>query len=218
MNTAEELHPETFHELLDKALENAGFSTLKHMTHIRNLENILKYGLHSHGNSFQTEDISNQTVNDRRSRRDPFFHRSLHDYVPFYFNPRNAMLYKTQREYGQDIIILGYSPELLLQNEILVTNGNAACDDTLYSHNFNYLFKIDWKTVFSSSWCYDGLCDHKRKQKMMAEALIPAPQGLGKHYLRTIYCQTEYVKRIIEKHFSLGHIRVVCKPSLFFKG
>ncbi|CAH1524403.1 DarT domain-containing protein [Vibrio jasicida] len=216
MNTAQKQHPQSLQQQLSLAIGNAGFGTLKHMTHVSNLENILKHGLQSHGNSFQQQDISNRTVNDRRSRRDPHFNRPLHDYVPFYFNPRNAMLYKAQNEFDDRIVILGYSPELMLQNEILVTNGNAACDDTLYSKNFNYLFEIDWDMVFSASWCQGGIYDNERKQKMMSEALIPASQGLGKHYLRTIYCQTERIKSIIEKHFSLGHIKVVCDPSLFF--
>ncbi|MGR5423313.1 DUF4433 domain-containing protein [Vibrio sp. PNB22_4_1] len=216
MNTAQKQHPQDLQEQLSQAVEKAGFGTLKHMTHLFNLESILEHGLQSHGNSFQKEDISNRAVNDRRSRRDPHFNRSLHDYVPFYFNPRNAMLYKAQDEFDDKIVILGYSPDLLLQNEILVTNGNAACNDTLYSKNFNYLFQIDWDMVFSASWCQGGVYDNERKQKMMSEALIPSPQGIGKHYLRSIYCQTHRMKSIIEKHFSLGRIKVLCEPSLFF--
>jgi hypothetical protein len=46
----QELQKETSQQLLD-AVKHAGFGTLKHMTHVNNLENILKYGLQSHGNS-----------------------------------------------------------------------------------------------------------------------------------------------------------------------
>jgi len=66
-------------------LDTYNVKALYHMTHIDNLYSILKYGLLSHGNQFQKEDISNREVNSRRSVRDPLFRRPLHSYVPFYF-------------------------------------------------------------------------------------------------------------------------------------
>ena len=86
---------------------------LYHMTHIDNLPSILKHGLLAHGNSYQKEDISNREVNSRRSMKDPIYRKPIHNYVPFYFSPRNAMLYYL-RDIQNDIVILEIKREVIL--------------------------------------------------------------------------------------------------------
>ena len=78
-------------------LNRFGIYYLYHLTHKDNLENILRYGLQSHNlahqNNLIKKDISNKDVNKRRQKRDPIYKKSIHDYVPLYFNPRNPMMY-----------------------------------------------------------------------------------------------------------------------------
>lgn len=83
-----------------------------HMTHIENLQSIFEHGLLPHNNLYKKQDISNIEVNCRRRRLDPIYKRSLHDYVPFYFNPRNAMLYSVQSKYKDEIVILKFRRDI----------------------------------------------------------------------------------------------------------
>jgi hypothetical protein len=77
----------------DKILKKYNIKYIYHMTHKDNLESILENGLFSHNNDFVTNRIDNPDVNNRRNFFEPIYNKNVQDYVPFYFNPRNAMLY-----------------------------------------------------------------------------------------------------------------------------
>ena len=156
------------------------------MTHIDNLDSILKYGLLSHNNSYKKVDISNKEVNSRRNKLEPIYNKNLHDYVPFYFNPRNAMLYRNQKMFDENIIILGFSKDLLLLEDSIFTNGNAASDDTIYSNDINYLLKMDWDSIYSRSW-YGSDNESFIKWSMMAEVLIYKKVKIKNLYLYTAH-------------------------------
>ena len=74
-----------------------GMSEIFHMTDSNNLKNILLHGLQNHYNTYRQVYIRNQEViNARREKVEQIYGHKIHDYVPFYFNPRNAMLYKNR--------------------------------------------------------------------------------------------------------------------------
>src|SRR5690625_285750 len=79
-------------------LDEFNIDYLYHITHKDNLNNILQNGLESHNVARERHmikvDIADNVVNDRRKRKELIYNRSLHDYVPLYFNPKNPMLYK----------------------------------------------------------------------------------------------------------------------------
>ena len=192
--------------------------SIDHMTHIDNLGTILKNGLMSHNNPFQKVDISNQTVNSRRDRIEPVNKKSVHDYVPFYFNARNAMLYSTQQRFDEDVIILGFDPEILNSKNAIFTDGNAACNDTQYYATTNRakLLNIDWDNVFSDSW-YDfnaGCADHELKRQMMAETLIPGK--VDAQHISYIFCQSSVMRSYLSRNFDLSGIKVISEPCMFF--
>ena len=215
-------------KIVSEILTTYGRDTLNHMTHISNLEGILKQGLLSHNHQFSREDISNQGVNARRNRREPIYGNQIHDYVPFYFNIKNSMLYVVQKKYDFDIIILGFSPICLYKKEILFSNKNAATNTVGFTKNADDLLNknfIDFDVVFlSDNWAGDT----DLKQKMQAEILIL--DRVEQRHLEKIYVQHEQVKQyIIEKYkryfeppspFSVLHgwrpVRVIVKPDLFF--
>jgi len=97
-------------------LDSFAIKYLYHMTHKDNLERILQSGLKSHNyarrNNLMQNDIANNEVNDRRSRIEPIYNRSLHDYVPLYFNPKNSMLF-VRRNIQDNIIILALAKTFL---------------------------------------------------------------------------------------------------------
>jgi hypothetical protein len=73
------------------------------MTHIANLAGILRHSLLAHKNPFQKVDTSNSQVNRRRAVSEPFYVCPIHDYGPFYFNARNAMMYASRQNLGMPL-------------------------------------------------------------------------------------------------------------------
>lgn len=198
-------------------MANFSFSdvhTVDHMTHINNLESILANGLLPHGNTKQKVDISNQAVNQRRNNVEPIYGKKIHDYVPFYFNPRNAMMYKNKEEH---LVILGFNKKLLDSDGALFTNGNAARKDTVFSNKKYFLNEFCWDDIFSERWFNYGECNEFIKSKMMSELLIPNQVNVD--MLDVIYCKSEQSKEAIQNYFDanvLGNIQLVVCPELFF--
>lgn len=204
---------------LKTILEEHAPSTVYHMTHINNLASIFEHGLYAHNNPFKHKDISNQAVNSRRGRIiDSVYHRSLHDYVPFYFNPRNAMLYKTQREFRDQIVILGFDSRILLQPNSLFTNANAVASDTMGTNDLQQLQTFNWNLIFSRSW--NGYGEHVKKA-MMAEVLIH--QHLSLETLESISCSSAQTTAIInlycqKKPVKLNNtVKINTDTTLFFE-
>ena len=192
-------------------LDNYGFTSLDHMTHIDNLDSIFKYGLRAHNNPYKQKDISNTEVNQRRDRRESVYGRKIHDYVPFYFNPRNAMMYRNRDE---DIVILAFSKKLLLKDDVLFTDRNAATDSVHFYHDVDDLENIEWNTVKSTSW-YDKPRPEYVKQIMMAEVLVYNEVKI-KHLLG-VYCKNMSTKNLLMQRYNLKSKQVIVKPNLFFK-
>jgi cold shock CspA family protein len=150
-------------------LTNLGIKYLYHMTHISNLKSILENGLLSHNRSheggFLKRDISMQEAQSWRKR--------WHDYVPFYFNPRNTMLYK-RRELQNQIVILGIDPMLILEEGTWFSDGNVAAGATKVYNDIAMLEQLPWQIIKASSWNYE---DAERKERckriMCAEVLVP---------------------------------------------
>lgn len=197
---------------LKEQLEELAPPMLYHMTHIDNLDSILTHGLYAHNNPLQQQDISNRAVNSRRGYADPIYHKSIHDYVPFYFNPRNAMLYRTQSQYKDNIVILGFDSRLLLMENMLFTNGNAAANGTQFFNDLQALKTFNWNLIFSRSW--NGYGEHVKKL-MMSEVLIN--QHLRQDMIESINCSSTRMKKAIKNNFSLNTINVTADTNLFFE-
>ena len=195
--------------VLKNKLEALAPPSLYHLTHANNLSSILKYGLYAHNNRYQEMDISDKQVNSYRQQKEPIYHRPIHDYVPFYFNPRNAMLYRIQKQHGLNIVILEFASEILLQDNTLVSDKNAATRDANFSNSLECLEMINWNIVFSQSW--NGYGIHV-KQAMMMEALVYKKQSIDK--LQAIHCQSAYAARKINKILACNHAKA--SPELFF--
>lgn len=183
-----------------KELEKSQEPSIYHMVHINNLKSILENGLLSNHIIYNLKDkeitdISNKEVNKRREITEPIYKKSIHDYVPFYFNPRNAMLYSTQSRFSDNIIILELNINKLFKylfingsNPILFTNGNASKDGTYFTNNPFELFNeefINFSDVFKLSW---GGSDYI-KSTMMSEILIH--DNVPVDFISFIHTQTQ---------------------------
>jgi len=152
----------------ENLLASYGIEAIYHMTHINNVSSILRHGLLSHGNGRTSVDISNRAVNNRRNRIDPFYKKTIHSYVPFYINPKNAMLY-VRKAIQEDIVIFSFDRELIKENGVLFTDGNAASSSTRFFKNLEGLSSLHWNCLHAGSW--NNYPDGKRRR--MAEVLVP---------------------------------------------
>ena len=92
---------------------------LYHMTHINNLKSIFQYGLLSHNvvhQNINISDISLKDVQNIRAKK-TICNISLHDYVPFYFRPKNPMLFKRINE-QENIVFLCTDNNILSKTEV----------------------------------------------------------------------------------------------------
>lgn len=196
-------------------MDKLRIATIDHMTHINNIDSIFKYGLLSHNNPHKTIDISNQEVNQRRNRNEPIYNRNVHDYVPLYFNPRNAMLYRNQKNFGDEVVILAFNRDTILLENSLFTNGNAASDHTLYSNDIAELEHKgwNWPMIWSRSW-NDNTNADEIKWSMMAEVLVY--QKLEMSQLQEIYCSSQRVESYIKNRYNLQDIKVAVNTDVFF--
>lgn len=190
-------------------LNKYDFTSLDHMTHIDNLDSIFRYGLLAHNNPYKKMDISNQEVNSRRETRENIYGRKIHDYVPFYFNPRNAMMYRNKDE---DIVVLAFDKKLLLRNNVLFTDRNASTNSVKFYNDLNDLDKIRWNLVKSERWDDKPLIV---KQVMMAEVLVYKQVPIS--YLKGIYVKNQKTKNKLIQKYRLPSERIVVKPYLFFQ-
>lgn len=196
-------------------------SEIFHMTDYNNLKNILLHGLQNHYNAYKKIDISNREVNDRREKVEHIYGRKIHDYVPFYFNPRNAMLYKNKN--NARVIILGLDVRVIKDHRtsFLISNRNASADEAKFSKHLPDLQNpnfINFNEVFSQRWCNNGIVNNDIKQKMMAEILID--DIVCSRYIRSIYVKNPIYKKAIEDQLGQDlkrhNINVVVDPAKFF--
>lgn len=184
-----------------------------HVTHIDNLESILNNGLKSHNmahDGLLKTEIADERVNKRRIRIEPIYERSIHEYVPLYFNPRNPMLY-SRKNIQNKLIVLAIDRNIIFKEKFLFTDGNAASKSTKFFNSIEDLSKLNWTCINDEFWSeYD---DGKRIR--CAETLIfplIEPKWIKK-ILTNDYSAMEFAK---EKANQISHIIVEQDRSLFF--
>lgn len=213
-NERNRLRDEQFRSQI-QTLETYGIQYLYHMTHKSNLKNILENGLLSHnsarnGGLIQV-DIADNQVNDRRLREEPVYHRSIHDYVPLYFNPKNPMLYR-RRKIQNNIVILAIDKSVLLQPNTLFSDGNAASDSTSFFGELRDLSELNWDCLEAEYW--SGFGDGKRMR--CAEVLVYP--SLPSTAIKKVLCNTSETKRFVE-NILVNHssIHVEINPEFYFE-
>ena len=157
-----------------------------HITHINNLESIIKSGgLLSYSGmqiaNMRYTNIAHQNIQDRRATTSVPCGSGgkLHDYVPFYFAPRSPMLYAINRGnvegyQGQDLVVHLVSKAQSVQAAKLLfvfTDGHATMKITSFFDNLTQLDKIDWNIMAEKYW-RDTNEDMDRKRRRQAEFLI----------------------------------------------
>jgi len=213
IKSPEDKHPPVEQKVDSSQLNNYGIKYLYHMTHISNLRSIIENGLLSHNQAHNqnlvNEDISDLGVNDRRNRKEPIYGNNLHDYVPFYFNPRNPMLYK-RLALEDDILILKINPNILSTNKFLFTDGNAASKYTTIYSRLENLGKLDWKCINDEYWNKhnDG------KRKICSEMLIY--DFVAVEDISAVCCNNLSTKEKVSRILQNINIDVIVNCDIFF--
>lgn len=200
-----------FHEWV---FDEYGIDYLYHMTHKNNLNGILKHGLVSHNlanvHRYVQKDISNKDVNVRRSRNESIFNRSIHEYVPLYFNPKNPMLY-FHRFSQADIVILAIDANLLNQSNTIFSDGNAASGSSKFYDNPDDLIHLNWKCIKAKYWgdYQDG------RRIRCAEALVYSKIPIES--IKKVFCintnSKKYCENLIDGKLDLS---VEVRTELYF--
>ncbi len=187
-------------------LDFYGIEAIYHMSHIDNVSSILKYGLLSHGNGLTKRDISNRKVNRRRAMREPIYGQSIHSYVPFYFNPKNAMLYY-HKAIQEDIVIFAFNKELITESGTLFTDGNAASDNTQFFNNLQDLSQLSWRCL-NDNYSWVAYPDGRRMR--MAEVLVPQKVSTSR-VQKIICCSLPTYQRLMEVVEDNIEVELDCK-------
>lgn len=200
----------------EKYFTFGSFNAFYHLTHVDNLEGIFEKGLFCHANKHDYIDLSNIDVNSRRDKVENIHKNKIHDYVPFYFNVKNAMLYAVQKRVGENVVILEMDKSLYHLPYTIYCDRNAATYEANFTPYKKDLNEYDWTIVFSENWTNNGVQNLVQKQKMMAECLVK--NHVSQSYIIVVHCQN------IELAFKIRNLAIqYCmdidiriSPELFF--
>ncbi len=194
-----------------------------YITHVNNIESILKLGILSHTSvdkqiSQRKSIYDNQIVQNRKDKITPDG-KSLWNYANFYFQPRNPMLFRVLRENPDNgIIVLAIKPSILKIPGTFITTGNAANQLTQILPASNYKnVKDQIIQGIDIKWWKE---EDGSKRKIMAECLVP--ESVPSNLIQAIYVPSQKAKFKVEetlKSSSCGdstHLSVVMEPETFF--
>lgn len=182
-------------DIKDYILDHYSINGFYHITHKYNIENIFKYGLLSHNEAsdkLTQTNIANSKVNFRRTKPDPIYQRSIHNYVPLYFNPKNPMLF-VRKDIQNDLIILKIKRDIINQPNTIFTDGNAASYSSSFFNSIEDLKKLNWKCINGLYW--NDFDDGKRIR--CAEVLSYSKIALSD--ISIIFTKTNTTKRYVQE-------------------
>jgi len=168
-----------------ESFQSTAVPAIYHITHIKNLERIVREGglfCDRTAQDFKAVNIGHQHIKDRRLKRIVELSPggTVGDYVPFYFAPRSPMLYVIDRggvigyEDGQKpVVYLSSSTEAVSKAGLpfVFTEGHAEMAYTDFYNNLDDLDKVDWRLMGEKYW-HDTDEDGDRKRRRQAEFLV----------------------------------------------
>jgi ssDNA thymidine ADP-ribosyltransferase, DarT len=188
---------------------------LHYITPAENLGSILEVGIlcHDKAKRIKHASVAMQEVQDRRAAVILPNKRGLHSYVNMYINARNAMMY-VRRDGHQKLCVIRVDKRVILHDEAIVTDQNAAKSAVRFSSGVPGLKRIDGNRVFATWWKHDDPLETERhRAAMCAEVLIPDSVDPG--YLNGVYVSCPETKAWLLEGFP--NLPVLVKPNLFFR-
>ena len=199
---------------------------LYYITVIDHFQSILERGILPHeivapletqGVLEYTSIADKEVVNRRKTKLTPAG-ISLWHYVGLYFQPRNPMMYKVVRTGGnlyidvKDFVIIGVSNEVLHEQGVFITDGNAASNSTQFYCLTDGLavLREQWG-IIQSKWWYEN---PDGKRKIMAECLVP--NQVKPELFRSLFVADSATEHHMKQTVGKRPISVVPKAHMFF--
>lgn len=158
-------------------MELSRVTELHYITPLTNVPSIRDHGLLSHSRAEQIphESVAWNLIQDRRAMRSVPGGRRLHDYVNLYFDARNPMMSKLKHDQGcEGLVVLRISPRALGLPGVVVTDGNASSDYTVFRAPAEGITKLDESRVYATYWTDpDTWAYFEKKRQRCAEVLVP---------------------------------------------
>ena len=198
------------------------------ITHVGNLESILKKGILSPNNvdklGIQPKEISNEKIVNTR-KRIMVKGKNLVDYAHVFFNPKNAFLYQKLKEYTHTKIVIIELTCDVSDEGIYITNKNAAVDG--FDTKIDAFSGLDYYKIIPSieedtlpigrGWSRQPGWANPSRAKVMAECLVP--DKISPKHFESIHVSAHDVKaEIIPMLYELPDLEIKVDPFMFFGG
>ena len=198
-------------------MEKSNLKELHYITHIDNVASIMEKGILSHNRTktIKHKTVSMKNIQEKREKVTIPNARPLHDYVNFYINGRNKMLFLVKQTNNvDDICIISVSTDVLELPNVVISDQNAASDYVRFYNVIDGLAKLDYDYIFSDSWTNpdDQAEAWRHGSAMCAEVLIP--DTVPSKHIKSLYVLSGQCEQKI-KSLGLG-LTIEVKPYLFF--
>jgi ssDNA thymidine ADP-ribosyltransferase, DarT len=187
---------------------------LHFITPIGTLGSILEHGIlcHDRAKRLPHRSIASESVQDIRRGKSVPGGLSLHSYANLYFNARNPMMYCRKDE--PDLVVVRVSPAVLDIPETVITDGNAADQDTRFFPSPEGLGYLNFQRIFATWWTDPDYWTYLEKKRVRnAEVLVP---GLvPSEYIEGCYVDTQAKRRACQAWEDLPAVDV--RREIFFR-
>jgi hypothetical protein len=207
-------------QLFEKIRQRYQLGPAYHMTHGSNLASIFASGALLSKNSLAAlnmgiVDISNPGIQDWRNQKFiPETNRSIHEYVPLYFGFKTPMVACVQ-EINEKIVFLRFSLNVLELPEVIIADGNARSDNTLFRSfsSLDDLKFLDVRAIHSRKYSNDP----EKKRRKQAELLVPDRVSVDQ--ILDIICYSEAAKLAVERHAKKAGLcfKIHVDPGWYFQ-
>lgn len=203
-----------------------------HITHINNLEEILKLEAIFSDTAINKRKVAVKSFSkaDLKHERTQFKvpvceGGVLADYVPFFFTNRPPMLYSIKFHHGNDIqnqyLHLVSSVNIIQHSSLpfCFTDGHGIMEYTSYSENLDWIdYFIDWDTIQDTYWA-DTSDDGDRKRRKQAEFLVHnmVPWACIESITLIDNNMKGKVEKIFENISSNYHIPIQINPDWYYR-
>lgn len=191
--------------------------SLYYITHKDNLSSILERGIFS-SDRVEAEGLRPTSIYEGKDVEQRNFKttdgKSLWVYANLYFQPRNAMMFRTIHQKDlKDIAVVGINKKVLDESEIVITDGNAANERTQFyclSEGLKILKRHG--SIIQNDWWNNS---DGSKRKMMAECLIP--NYVKPAYIHSVYVADDTIRNDVQEIVGNSKITVDSEPDMFFQ-
>lgn len=155
----------------------------------------MRYGILSHERAaaLPHQSVASEVIQDRRRwKRVPngtLYGALLHSYVNLYFDARNPMLSRLLYDGYTDLVILRVSQAVLDIPGTIVTDGNAACNNTRFLPSPGGLCDLNRNLIFADDWT-DPVTTIYWEKKRIKNAEVLVPGQIDASYILGCYVST----------------------------